>query len=109
MSDQPDDDPSAERREQRQGAGGAVSAAAIEAALRQALPSAVQRALPALAQLLAAVADGTIQPDAAAARLAAKPELVQALHALTGHTLEAAGVPLQFERDQITVGEVSNS
>lgn len=81
----------------------------INAMLRSAIPRDRQNGLNALAEILAAVANGHLVPDAAAARIIADPNLAQALRMLQGQTLQAADTTFTFSTDTITIGSIHGS
>lgn len=84
-----------------------LTAAAIEAALREALPADRHGAISTLAQLLAEASTGELSPEAAQDRLVANRELTDALRALKGHRVEAGGSVISFAGAQ--TGDVTIS
>src|SRR5262245_44634167 len=85
-----------------------TAAAALAAKIRTLLPVKLHTQVPALAQLLADVASGSLSPEAAADHLAA-PEFAETLAHLYGRSLEANGAALEFSSDTITISNISNS
>jgi hypothetical protein len=86
-----------------------LNVADIESALRPLLPAGDRAA--ALAQLLAAVAAGALDPAQAQARLAADPALAEVLRALAGQSVTAGQSVISFgsgnQLGDVSIGDVA--